>query len=227
MGYGTILSPLLLIAGFSPLEVVPAILLSQAMGGFSASLFHHKQGNVNFGAKTHDSKVVYVITSFGVVATIAAVFIAVNISRVAVKTYIGALVLLMGLIMLSGYSFRFSFKKMVFVGLISAFNKGMSGGGFGPVVTGGQIISGQHHKSAIGVTTMAEAPICIVGFLTYMLTKGITDWSIVAVLSVGAILATPLGAITTKRIGDRYLKLILGLLVAVLGAWTLLKVWVF
>ena len=36
MGYGTILSPLLIIMGFDPLVAVPAILLSQAFGGLSA-----------------------------------------------------------------------------------------------------------------------------------------------------------------------------------------------
>ncbi|MCK4232918.1 hypothetical protein KAX75_00695, partial [candidate division WOR-3 bacterium] len=41
MGYGTILSPVLIIMGFDPLIVVPSILLSQAVGGFTASIFHH------------------------------------------------------------------------------------------------------------------------------------------------------------------------------------------
>ena len=42
MGYGTILAPLLLIVGYEPAVIVPAILLSQAVGGFTASVFHHR-----------------------------------------------------------------------------------------------------------------------------------------------------------------------------------------
>jgi len=37
-------------------------------------------------------------------------------------------VLVMGIILLSGFEFTFSWKKMIAVGVLSAFNKGMSGG---------------------------------------------------------------------------------------------------
>lgn len=225
MGYGTILSPVLLIAGYNASSVVPAILLSQAMGGFAAALFHHKRGNVNFGVATRDSMIVYVITICGVAATVAAVFLAINISQTAVKTYIGALVTILGVVLLSGVTFTFRFRKMIVLGLISAFNKGISGGGFGPLVTGGQVLSGQAHRNAIGVTTMAEAPICIAGFMTYFFAKGIADWNMVAALSIGAALATPFGAITTKKLNDKALKKTLGVSITLLGLWALYKSW--
>jgi len=38
MMYGTILSPVLIIAGFNPLVVVPCILFSQGVGGFFGPL---------------------------------------------------------------------------------------------------------------------------------------------------------------------------------------------
>jgi len=41
-------------------------------------------------------------------------------------------------------NYRFSWKKITVLGLIASFNKGISGGGYGPVVTGGQL-SGQTH----------------------------------------------------------------------------------
>ena len=36
MGYGTTLTPILLLAGFAPLDIVPAILLSEALTGAAA-----------------------------------------------------------------------------------------------------------------------------------------------------------------------------------------------
>ena len=125
MMYGTILSPVLIIAGFNPLVVVPAILFSQAIGGLTASIIHHRKKNVNFSFKskdpkyitsrlkdlgykeafnrgtTNDFKVAFCVFSLGVVATIFAAFIAINIPKEALKTYIGVLVLLMGVIVLS------------------------------------------------------------------------------------------------------------------------------
>ena len=48
MGYGTTLTPILLLAGFAPLDIVPAILLSEALTGAAAGLLHQRDGNVNF-----------------------------------------------------------------------------------------------------------------------------------------------------------------------------------
>ncbi len=44
MGYGTILTPLLLFLGFQPLQVVPAVLLTEAVTGIAAAVMHHAVG---------------------------------------------------------------------------------------------------------------------------------------------------------------------------------------
>lgn len=251
MMYGTILSPVLVIAGFEPLLVVPSILLSQSLGGFTASIFHHRFRNVNLALKTmnpriiakklyelgciesfkkgttQDFKVSFCISGLGIVATIIAALIAVSIPKAVLKSYIGILVVAMGIILVSSPTFKFSWKKMLAVGVLSAFNKGISGGGFGPVVTSGQMIAGRDSKSSIGATTFAEAPICIVGFLTFLITKGISDWKLVVFLSIGALLGAPLGALLTSKFrSENRLKIILGILTLVLGAWTLLRTWI-
>ena len=243
MGYGTILSPLLIMMGYDPLVVIPGLLLSQAFGGFAASAFHQGQGNVEFTRTSRDSRIVFLITVLGLLAVVAGVLVAVGISKLALKTYIGVLVLAMGVILLSRFSFRFSWRRMVGVGIVSSFNKGISGGGFGPVVTAGQIIAGNDHRSAVGCTTAAEAPICIAGFIVYCLSGqaagvAVADaWhpqlgsvvltfpKILLPLTIGSILATPFGAHITKRIPREKLRPVLGVLVVLLGAWTLLKAW--
>ncbi len=223
MMFGTILSPVLIIAGFEPVLVVPSILLSQALGGFTASIFHHRLRNVNLALKTinpkiiakklselgyiesfkrgttKDLKVSFCIVSLGIVATIIAALMAISIPKAVLKTYIGILVLVMGIILLLCPVFKFSWKKMIVVGILSAFNKGISGGGFGPVVTSGQVLAGRDGKSSIGTTTFVEAPICIAGFLTFLITKGISDWNLVIFLSIGALLGAPLGALLTSK----------------------------
>ena len=42
MGYGTALTPILLIMGYTPLQIVPAVLLSELITGLSAAFFHHR-----------------------------------------------------------------------------------------------------------------------------------------------------------------------------------------
>jgi len=246
MLYGTILSPVLIIAGYDPLVVVPSILLTQAVGGLIAAVIHHRLHNVDFGvdneafsgregsgllrslrrATTRDFKVTLVIAILGIGASVFAAFIATSIPKAALKTYIGALVLVMGLVLVTRSRFTFSWKKILGIGAISAFNKGLSGGGFGPIVTAGQMLSGREGVRSIGSTTLAEAPICIAGFLIYILRNGLSDWSLVIFLGVGAIVGALIGPHITSRFkSEKRLRVGLGVVVLLLGLWTLVNTW--
>ncbi|MFH1584899.1 MAG: sulfite exporter TauE/SafE family protein [Patescibacteria group bacterium] len=251
MLYGTILSPALIIVGFSPLVVIPSILLSQALSGLTASFIHHRLKNAEFKLKIRSPKIIYAsvqnvgyfetirkgisndlratlcIAVLGVIVTVTAVLVSVHIPPIALQTYIGVLVLAMGIILLSRLRFQYTWKKIFGLGLLSAFNKGISGGGFGPVATAGQIIAGRNNGSSVGATTLAEVPICLTGFVTYVVVKGLADWSLPLYLTIGALLGACLGPhVTAKFRDDKKLRKALGVLVAALGVWTLLKVYV-
>lgn len=226
MGYGTILSPLLIIAGIDPLLVIPSILISQAMAGLSAALFHHRYENVDLRTSRRDLNIALLIIGVGVSATVCGVFVALNIPISALKTYIGVLVLVMGVIILTGKTFRFSWKRLIGIGALSAFNKSMSGGGFGPVVTCGQIVSGVEVKRSIAITTFTEAPICIVSFLFYMVLGGGIEPLLPIVLTIGAMLATPIGPKGTSIMNTKRALKAVGILTITLGLFTLLKTYV-
>ncbi len=225
MGYGTMLSPILIIAGFDPLLVIPSLLLSQGLSGLAAGILHHKRKNIYFSKHSRDTYIVCIFTLFGVTATIISVFVAVSIPKAVLMAYIGLLVTLVGIIMLINKKFSFSWKKMIGVGILAAFNKGLSGGGFGPVVTGGQIISGNRQRDSIGCTTVAESPICLAGFLSYVFLNGIAEWGLLFVLCIGAIAATPFGTLLTKRMESKRSKPILGAFITSLGALMILKLY--
>lgn len=243
MGYGTILSPVLILMGFDPAVVVPAVLVTQAAGGLSATAYHHRYANADFSPGSRDLRVVVLLSSLGILATVAAAFLSVNVPKGVIRAYIGTLILLVGIVMLTNRQFRFSWRKMVGVGLLSAFNKGISGGGFGPIVTGGQVISGQNHKNAIGVTTFAEGPICVAGFLGYLLAAAdkassvdlwhlpvsrffevcahAVEWELVLAMGVGAMMAAPVGPLFTRSMNSRWTVPVLGAVIAALGVLTL------
>jgi uncharacterized membrane protein YfcA len=48
MGYGTTLTPLLLLFGFGTKQIVPSVLLSEFVTGLLAGGLHHGLGNVRF-----------------------------------------------------------------------------------------------------------------------------------------------------------------------------------
>jgi len=151
MGYGTILAPVLLMLGFDPFQVVPAVLISQLVGGLLASFFHHRFENVNFASGSEHLKLAVVLGLFSAVGAVASVFVAVNLSEFYLSLYIGLLAAVLGLVVLVTRNRRydFSWARMIFIGLLAAFNKGLSGGGYGPIVTAGQVMSGVGEKSAV------------------------------------------------------------------------------
>lgn len=100
----------------------------------------------------------------------------------------------------------------------------MSGGGYGPVVTGGQLIAGVHGKNAVAITSLAEALTCVVGVIAYFLTKSVLDWTLAPYLIIGAVLSVPLSGITVKKIATRKLKWGISIVTIILGVVTLTKI---
>jgi uncharacterized membrane protein YfcA len=171
-------------------------------------------------------KVAMVLTICSVIGTVVAVFIAVSIPQFWLKLYIGFLVLSMGVIIIIclNRDFTFSWKKITSLGLIASFNKGLSGGGYGPVVTGGQILSGVESRSAVGITSLAEGLTCLVGVITYLLvSKNTIDWKLAPIIIAGAVFSVPLSAISVKKISSRTLKLAIAIVTITLGLLTIIK----
>lgn len=249
MGYGTTLTPLFLLMGFGPKEIVPAILLSELVTGILAGILHHREGNVDFrmngsailkvknrlnllgyihNIRQHTSKhlkVALILAACSIAGTTAAVFVAVSIPKFWLKMYIGCLVLAMGVIVLIFLKkdFTFSWKRIATLGLIASFNKGMSGGGYGPVVTSGQILSGVSGKSAIGITSLAEGLTCLVGVIAYWLISDTINWRLAPYIVIGAVLSVPLAAKSVKRLNTKHLKLIIAIVTILLGILTISK----
>lgn len=178
MGFGTALAPLLLSMGYDPLAVVPVLLIDQAITGPVTAAMHHQFQNVHFsirGALNPAAKLTLLIALFGVVAVIASVslvYLALDLPDSIIKLYVAVLVLLMGAVALvqrfaPGRKTAFRPKRMIGFAILAGLNKGIGGGGYGPVVTIGQIFAGVYEKSATGITHLAEALVSIAGASTF------------------------------------------------------------
>ena len=250
MGYGTTLTPVLLILGFAPLQIVPVVLLSELISGILAAIFHHREGNVDLKPKMMKISLIFsklkavgyregyrkgipphlriaiLLALCSIIGTIFAVFVAVNIPQFWLKFYIGILVFAMGVLILicRNKAFHLSWRKITTLGLIASFNKGMSGGGYGPLVTSGQILSGVEGKSAVGITSLAEGLTCLVGVIAYILVvKNPVDLTLAPYIIIGAVLSVPLSAKSVRIISDRNLTLGIAVLTLALGAYTILN----
>lgn len=119
MGYGTSLTPILLLFGYSPAQVVPAVLLSELVTGFLAAGMHHSVGNVDFCKGSKDRQVALVLSMMSVVGAVAAVSLAVNLPIKAVKLYIATIVIVMGLLIIlhRRRALPFSWWRLVGIGV--------------------------------------------------------------------------------------------------------------
>lgn len=223
MGYGTTLTPLLLLFGYAPLDIVPAVLASELCTGLLAAAMHHRAGNVDFRRGGQDLPVALILAACSVLGTLVAVVVALRISKAALTTYIGTLVLVMGVIILAmrGREGRFAWSKVVGLGLLASFNKGMSGGGYGPVVTCGQIISGIQGKRAVAITSLAEGLTCLVGVVAFLVLKGGMSWRLTLALVVGAVCSVPFSAYSVSRVEARRLTVAIGVATVLLGVLAL------
>ena len=85
MGYGTTLTPVLLIMGFGPLAIVPSILLSELITGITAGLAHHRVGNVCFKRGSIHLNICIVLALCSIIGASVAVFVAINIPVLWIK----------------------------------------------------------------------------------------------------------------------------------------------
>ncbi len=225
MGYGTILTPVLLMIGFDPHQIVPAVLISQLIGGLLASFFHHKFKNVDFAMGGEHLKAAIALGVLSAAGAVASVFVAVNLSKFYLSLYIGLLATILGLVVLAtrNRKYNFSWSKLIVLGLLAAFNKGLSGGGYGPIVTAGQIMSGVGEKSAVSITLLSEALISLTAVFTYTLTRGNVDWVLTFCLLISVSFSAPVAAFMIKRTESKKLKVLMGVTTSLLGLAIILK----
>jgi len=227
MGFGT-LTPILTALGFKPIIVVPVILIAQMSAGLSGSIFHAIFRNVELDSEDKkDVKITILLTVAGMIGMTAAIFLAINLNELIINIYIGVMILFVGIIMVRELSFRFSWKKMYIISGLASFNKAISGGGYGPITTSGQVISGRDHEESVATSVISESFLSGYGFLLYFLFEGFQNLdltlNLMIVLVISAIIATPLGALTADRLDKRKAKKIIGYVSIGLGIFTLIR----
>jgi len=179
MGFGTAVGALLLLAGFTPVQVVPTIMIEQAVCGLVGTFLHQEFKNVEWRFKpmSETIKLWLLIAGLGCVAiliSITAVYSIFAVHKVWIKLYVIMTLLLMGAISLyqgaSKKEWKYRPKLMTLFGFLAGFNKGIGGGGFGPVVTVGGLISGVPVKSQLAVTAIAEGTVSTFAVIIWFVT---------------------------------------------------------
>jgi uncharacterized membrane protein YfcA len=225
MGYGFTVTPILLIIGYDPIQAVPAVLLASFVGGVLSSLFNQLLGNVDFRLAGQAFRTSAMIGGLGSAGAILGALLAVGISKFLLNLYIGLLVTISGIFVLrsKGISFEFSWIKIMAISVLGAFNKGLSGSGFGPIVTTGSLLSGIDEKASVSIQALSELPVSLVGFLTFIYAGTLIEWGVTLALSFGVVVAAPIAAWLVQRMDAEKLRSFIGATALVVGLFTLTK----
>ncbi len=226
MGYGTVLAPLLLLSGYRVPELVPALLLSQFAAGLVGARFHHVNGNASFARGSVHLRAALVLIGAGLLGGLVGPWVVQRVSESAVRAYMGTMILGLGVWLVAGRrrAYGFSWVRLGVLGAVASVNKGLTGGGYGPLLAGGQIMAGLEPKAAVAITNLAEAVVslaAVAGYAWWFASSW--RWDLVLAVTCGAVLAAPLGARTARGVGDEALRTAVGGATACLGLLALLS----
>jgi len=215
MGFGTAITPLLLVMGFDPKQIVPVVMIQQGVAGLIGTFLHKEYGNVEWKLKpmSETIRLWFYIAIPGILAvliSVSAVYAIFKVAKVWINLYVCALLLGMGAISLyQGVSHRerkYRPKMMIGFAALAGFNKGVGGGGYGPVVTIGGLLSGVPAKSMMAVTALSEGTVSTFSIVVWlaMLTGGVViDYLLLPSMMIATILSAVVAPWATRVFPER------------------------
>lgn len=226
MGYGTILTPTLLLLGYDAHDIVPTVLMSELLSGFAAAFFHNEIRNVQLGFRGRDFWPAMVLAIGSVCGVSVGVALALNLPKTALNGSVGVIILASGLFVLLHSRRHIEYRrwKMVVLALVASFNKSVSGGGYGPLVTSGQVLCGVSGKAAVGITSFAEAFTCMLAVTLFLGQGEHLNVALFVPMCAGALLSVPFSVFAINVTREDYLRRIIGGVTMLMGGLILIKV---
>jgi len=235
MGYGTALTPLMLMAGFDPRQVVPCVMITEMFTGLIAGMVHGEFDNVQWQFKpmNETTKLVVIVAIIGMVCvgfSITAAYKIFSVHKFWIKLYVAVLLVVMGVCsLLTAKTFHtYRPKWMWLFAGIAGFNKGIGGGGYGPVVTVGGLLAGVPVKSMVAVTSLAEGATCLFAVITWfaLLTSGVViDYLLLPSFVIGTVLAAVGAPYTTRVLPEKFWKIVVPVYCCILAVYSFYKLW--
>lgn len=228
MAFGVTSTSVLLAAGTGPAVASASVHLAEVGTALVSGTAHWKFGNV-------DWRVVGILAVPGAIGAVLGAYLLVNLTSGAEPYMAGVLLMLGGYVML-----RFSSRRVARsvtgprpgkrflapLGLVAGFVDASGGGGWGPVATTTLLSSGRlEPRKIVGSVDTSEFVVALAasaGFL-FALAQEELNWSVVAGLLTGGMIAAPLAAYLVRLLPARVLGTAAGGLIVLTNTRTLLR----
>lgn len=218
MAYGISSTSFLLGLGVPPALASSSVHVAEVFTSGISGLSHLKMGNVN-------RKLFQRLVLPGALGAILGAYVLTNIDGNAVKPFIAAYLLIMGIVII-----RKAFKRVVPerqekslapLALFGGFIDAVGGGGWGPVVASTLLSKGHNPRYAIGSVNLAEFFVALAGAGTFVALIGTGNWQIIVGLVLGGAFAAPFAAYLCTKFAPKTLMVMVGVLIIGLSLRTL------
>lgn len=221
MAYGITATTFLLSTGVPPAAASASVHMAEIFTTGFSGISHWRFGNV-------DKALFKRLLIPGMVGAVTGAWIITSVDGNAIKPWISAYLVIMGLYVLSK-AFRTIKRRteppkhVAALALTGGFVDSVGGGGWGPVVTSSLIGTGQDPRTTIGSVNAAEFFLSIAGGVSFAILIGFTHWEVIAGLVVGGLFAAPFAAWLCKRLHARTLLILVGTLITLISTFNLWK----
>ncbi|HET9821361.1 MAG TPA: sulfite exporter TauE/SafE family protein, partial [Burkholderiaceae bacterium] len=219
MAYGITSTSFLLATGASPAVASAGVHIAEVFTTGVSGIAHIRFGNV-------DRRLFLRLLLPGIVGATSGAWLLASIDGAALKPWISAYLLLMGLYVI-GKVFRKprarreAPRHVATLGLAGGFVDAVGGGGWGPVVTTTLVGTGNDPRTTIGSVNLAEFFLTFVSAGVFTLLVGESPWLTVAGLVLGGLFAAPLAARLTQRLHTRALLALVGSVIVLVSLFNL------
>jgi uncharacterized membrane protein YfcA len=220
MAYGVSASSLLMAFGVPPAATSATVHAAECFTTGASAISHHAFGNVDR----------FLFRRLLIPAVLGAIIGAYALSAFdgdVLKPYVSGYLIIMGLVIIAKAFFRVPPKNVTThltpLGFFGALVDAMGGGGWGPIVASNLIVRGNDVRITVGSVNAVEFFVTLAASITFLLTIGLTHWTIILGLALGGVIAAPIGAWAAKRIPHKPFMILVGVLVTAVSARNLLK----
>jgi uncharacterized membrane protein YfcA len=221
MAYGITSTTFLLGAGASPAMASASVHIAEVFTTGVSGISHAKLGNV-------DKRLFLRLLVPGMIGAVLGAVVITQVDGKAMKPFISAYLLLMGLYILSKAWRRIRARQgeprhVGKLALFGGFVDSAGGGGWGPVVTTTLVGSGHDPRKTIGSVNFAEFFLALAGATTFTLLAASGVWVLVLGLVIGGLFAAPFAAAMTRALSARALLILVGVLITAISAFNLYR----
>lgn len=219
MAYGVSSNSILLGIGIPPAVASAWVHFAQVFTSLASGFSHWKLGNVQWSLAKK-------LLIPGVVGAIVGAYFLSNIDGNAVKPYIAAYLMLMGLIILSKVirrkkrEFNSQSRSLPYLAGVGGFADAIGGGGWGPIVNSTLLGKGHVPRFAIGTGNFVEIFVSLASASTFLFFVKELSLAPVLGLILGGVAAAPFAARIVKVMNPRVLLALVGFLVIFLSIRT-------